>query len=238
MLEFLFILYILVLFIFPIPGVAIALGLSTSYFLYRKNLLWKNQPDPGKKIVILAFITGAANIIISLILGVALAFTVHLLIFENIYLFSFNFIFCSLIAMRWFNFLHRLHRYFITKYLHSGIVAGGNDPFAILIGLRASTGWGRGMTPVFLDSGTLQWQDQQVRFAGVFTNLVFEKGTLISADKVSAEKIKIIPAPKYRVHQAESYLLALRDQFYPFRSRELRDRLLDILKTLKPIENK
>ena len=99
------------------------------------------------------------------------------------------------------------------------IVAGGNDPFVLLIGLRSSTGWGRGMTPVFLDSGTLQWQDQQVRFDGVFTNLVFKKASLISAEKVSAEKIKIIPAPKNRVHQAESYLLALRDQFYPFRKR-------------------
>jgi len=238
MLEFLFILYILVLFIFPILGVAIALGASTSYFLYRKNLLWKNQPDPGKKIVILEFIIGAANIIISLALGAALAFTVHLLIFENIYLFSFNFIFCSGVSLRWFNFLHRLNRYFISKYLHPDVEAGGNDPFAILIGLRASTGWGRGMTPVFLDSGTLQWQDQQVRFDGVFTNLVFKKASLISAEKVSAEKIKIIPAPKNRVHQAESYLLALKDQFYPFRSRELRDRLLGILQDIKSVENK
>ena len=238
MLEFLLILYILVLFIFPIPGVAIALGAGTSYLLYRKYLLWKNQPDPGKKIVALALITGAANIIISLILGAALAFTVRLLIFKHVYLFFYNFVFCSLISMRWFDFLQPLYRHFIFKYLSPHITAGENDPFAMLIGLRTSTGWGRGLTPVFLDSGILKWQEHQVRFDGVLVNLVFEKESLISVEKISSEKIKILPAPKNRVHQAESYLIVLRDQFYPFRSRKLRDRLLGTLQNLKVIENK
>ena len=236
MLEFLLILYILILFIFPIPGVAIALGAGTSYLLYRKYLLWKKQPAPGKKIVTLAFITGTANIIISLILGAALAFTVHLLIFEHVYLFFFNFVFCSLISMRWFDFSHQLYRHFIFKYLNPHTVTGKNDPFAMLIGLRTSTGWGRGMTPVFLDAGTLKWQDHQVRFDGILVNLVFEKESLISAEKISSEKIKILPAPKNRVHQAESYLIVLRDQFYPFRSRALRDRLLGLLKGPELIE--
>ena len=233
MLEFLLISYILVLFIFPIPAVAIALGAGTSYFLYRKHLLWENQPGPGKKIVALAILSGAANIIISLALGAALAFAVHLLIFENVYLFFFNFVFCTLISIRWFDFSQRLYRHFISKYLNPKFGTEENDPFAMLIGLRARTGWGHGMTPVFLDSGTLQEQEHQVRFDGVLVHLVFGKDSLISAEKISSEKIKILPTAQNRVHQADSYLIVLRDQFYPFRSRPTRDRLHGILQNLR-----
>ena len=102
MIELTSVLIIMLLFVFPLPVLAISLGLFTTWSLYRKSEAFNNQPSEGKKNLILSLVLFLVNIICSIILGVTLAFGIYYFIFDNFYLLIFNFLFCSAISLRWF----------------------------------------------------------------------------------------------------------------------------------------
>ena len=96
MLEIGITLFILLVFIFPVPGLAVCLGAWTCYLIYRKLLLLKCQPPQWRKIVWIQFLTGATNTFLSAVMALMLAFTVYFLIIDSLRLFIFNFFFCFL----------------------------------------------------------------------------------------------------------------------------------------------
>ena len=213
MLEFFLILYILFVFVFPLPLLGITLGIAIIYFLYRKCLLLQNQPVEGKNILVLAFLTQTANLICCLLLSLALAAGVHLLIVENRYLFLFNFVFALLISIRWFDFTHRIFRHFVEKWL----IERPSDVFAVCFGLRKKGVVG--MTPVFMDAGYLC--DSGDFFEGVFSKQWSNMFSLV--EKISSEKIRITftnPSPPF---YADALLIVLKNYRYPFMSRQTRD---------------
>ena len=115
MIELTSVLFILLFFAFPLPALAGSLGIFTTWNLYRKYEAFKTQPHEGKKNLILGAALFLINFICSIFLGIAMAFAVYYFIYDNSYLFIFNFLFCSTISLRWFDFTHNLYRWFIFK---------------------------------------------------------------------------------------------------------------------------
>lgn len=223
MLEIGITLLILLFFIFPVPGLVVCLGAWTCYLVYRKLHLLKSQPPQWKKIVWLYLVTGSANLFLSMVMGLVLAFAVYFLMVDSLRLLMFNFIFCFLISARWFDFTHVLYRRLIMKMKQVSHPPKKDAVFAMLAGQRSGTGLGIGMAAISLDSGFLYWEGNQLVFDGVTGRKVFSPQTVLRVEKISSEKIKIFPVRQDGDESAEAWLLIFRQQFYPFKTRELRD---------------
>jgi hypothetical protein len=216
-------LLILLFFIFPVPGLAVCLGVWTCHLIYGKLLLLNRQPPEWKKIVWIHFLTGAADTILSFMMAFMLALTVYFLIFDGLRLFIFNLIFCFLISFRWFDFTHVIYRRLVLKLQSLSLPAPKNSVFCMLIGQRSGTGLGIGMKAVSLDSGYTHWDGHQLIFDGVMDRKVFSQNTVLTVETISSEKIKIVPSRRNLNEKAEAWILIIRQQFYPFKTRELRD---------------
>jgi hypothetical protein len=223
MLEIGITLIILIFFIFPIPGLAAGLGAWTSYLIYGKLLLLNRQPSRWKKIVWIHFLTGAADTILSFGMAFILALTVYFLIFDSLRLFIFNFIFCFLISFRWFDFTHVIYRHLVLKLQALSLPPPKNSVYCMLIGQRSGTGMGIGMRAVLLDSGFTYWDGDQLIFDGIMARKIFSRSSVLTIEKISSEKIKIVPARQNLNEKAEAWIIIIRQQFYPFKTRELRD---------------
>ena len=233
MLEIGITLLILLFFIFPIPGAAVCLGAWTCYLIYGKLLLLIRQPNRWKKIVWIHFLTGTADTILSFVIAFMIALTVYFLIFDSTRLFIFNLIFCFLISFRWFDFTHVIYRRLILKLQPLSLPAPKDSIFCMLIGQRSGTGLGIGMKSVSLDSGYTYWDGHQLVFDGLIARKVFSRNSILTVEKVSSEKIKIVPARKNLNEKAEAWIIVLRQQFYPFKTRELRDQWFQQLSGLQ-----
>jgi len=152
-----------------------------------------------------------------------LALVVYFLIFDSVRLFIFNFIFCFLISIRWFDFTHAIYRRLILNLQPLSLPAPKNSVFSMLIGQHSGTGMGIGMRSLSLDSGYMYWDGHQLIFDGIMAHKVFSRNSVLTVDKVSSEKIKIVPARKNLNEKAEAWIIIIRQQFYPFKTRELRD---------------
>lgn len=223
MLEIGITLFILLIFIFPLPGLAVCLGAWTCYLVYRKLLLLKCQPPRWRKIVWIHFLTGAADTFLSVVMALMLALIVYFLIIDSLGLFIFNFIFCFLISFRWFDFTHGIYRSLVLKLQPLSIPPPENGVFCMLLGQRSGTGLGIGMASISLDSGYLYWEGNRLVFDGVMARKYFSRNNLLTLEKISSEKIKILPVQRGGKEAAEAWVLVLRQQFYPFKTRELRD---------------
>ncbi|MGV7220139.1 MAG: hypothetical protein ACQ9MH_01290 [Nitrospinales bacterium] len=250
MIEIFIVSYILLAFSFPLLSLALTLGAGTTWIIYRGSFLLKNQPENGRPIIWYSMKATAVNFILSIILGGAMAFFVYYVIYDNYYLLLFNFAFCSIIALRWFDFSHKIFEHKIIKLKShserpfSPIIekknkGDGDAPlFAMCIGLTKKTGVGGGMIPTFLDSGYIFVDNKKLYFEGVFLRQMFGRDTVVNLEKISSEKIKVYPRIEKAQFNADAYLFILKYQFYPFKSRGSRDRIIEILKTslVSPME--
>ncbi len=223
MLEIGITLFILLIFIFPLPGLAVCLGAWVFYLVYRKLLLLICQPPRWRKIVWIHFLTGIADTFLSAVMALMLAFTVYFLIVDSLHLFIFNFIFCFLISFRWFDFTHVIYRSLVCKLQPLSLPTPENGVFCMLMGQRSGTGLGIGMAPVSLDSGYVYWEGNRLVFDGIMARKKFSRNNVLILEKISSEKIKILPVQRNENETAEAWVLVLRQQFYPFKTRELRD---------------
>jgi len=98
--------------------------------------------------------------------------------------------------------------------------------FIICKGFKESSSFG--MSPAFIDAGFLKLENNHVAFDGVFFTKTFRPENILRIEKKSSEKIKIYTHPT-GTQQPHIFLVSLREQFYPFRSRVDRDKLFKIL---------
>ena len=63
MIELTAVLIIILLFVFPLPALAVSLGLFTTWSLYGKYESFNNQPAEGKKNLILSMVLFLINIL-------------------------------------------------------------------------------------------------------------------------------------------------------------------------------
>jgi len=241
MLETLIILYILLAFIFPYQALAITLGAGTIWLFYRGNFLLKKQPKMGKPIIWISVIATAVNFFMSILVGGAMASFVYYFIYGNNYLFLFNFAFCSIISLRWFDFSHRLYQAQVSKHKKGSAPpvafrnANGQGKewpqplFVMCMGLGKKTGMGVGMVPIFIDSGYLYVNEDGLFFDGIFLRHLFDAEAVLDMEKVSSEKIRIYPSPGNKPFNADAFLLILRYRFYPFKTRGSRDKIFEVL---------
>jgi len=222
MIELTAVLIIILLFVFPLPALAVSLGLFTTWSLYGKYESFNNQPAEGKKNLILSMVLFLINIFCSIILGVTLALGVYYFIYDNFYLLIFNFVFCSAISLRWFDFTYNLYRHFIFKLKPTDTSAQSH--FVVCQGFREREHGGFGLIPVYTDAGTLELENNKIVFKGVFREETFSPSNIIHVEKKSSEKIKIL-SKQNKVTNADRFLITLKDQFYPFKSRPDRDKI-------------
>lgn len=222
MIELTAVLIIILLFVFPLPALAVSLGLFTTWSLYRKYESFNNQPAEGKKNLILSMVLFLINIFCSIILGVTLALGVYYFIYDNFYLLIFNFVFCSAISLRWFDFTYNLYRHFIFKLKPTDTSAQSH--FVVCQGFREREHGGFGLIPVYTDAGTLELENNKIVFKGVFREETFSPSNIIHVEKKSSEKIKIL-SKQNKLTNADRFLITLKDQFYPFKSRPDRDKI-------------
>ena len=220
MIELTAVLIIILLFVFPLPALAVSLGLFTTWSLYGKYE--SNQPAEGKKNLILSMVLFLINIFCSIILGVTLALGVYYFIYDNFYLLIFNFVFCSAISLRWFDFTYNLYRHFIFKLKPTDTSAQSH--FVVCQGFREGEHGGFGLIPVYTDAGTLELENNKIVFKGVFREETFSPSNIIHVEKKSSEKIKIL-SKQNKLTNADRFLITLKDQFYPFKSRPDRDKI-------------
>ena len=222
MIELTTVLIIILLFVFPLPALAVSLGLFTTWSLYGKYESFNNQPAEGKKNLILSMVLFLINIFCSIILGVTLALGVYYFIYDNFYLLIFNFVFCSAISLRWFDFTYNLYRHFIFKLKPTDTSAQSH--FVVCQGFREREHGGFGLIPVYTDAGTLELENNKIVFKGVFREETFSPSNIIHVEKKSSEKIKIL-SKQNKLTNADRFLITLKDQFYPFKSRPDRDKI-------------
>ena len=222
MIELTAVLIIILLFVFPLPALAVSLGLFTTWSLYGKYESFNNQPAEGKKNLILSMVLFLINIFCSIILGVTLALGVYYFIYDNFYLLIFNFVFCSAISLRWFDFTYNLYRHFIFKLKPTDTSA--QSYFVVCQGFREREHGGFGLIPVYTDAGTLELENNKIVFKGVFREETFSPSNIIHVEKKSSEKIKIL-SKQNKLTNADRFLITLKDQFYPFKSRPDRDKI-------------
>jgi hypothetical protein len=230
MIELTSVLFILLLFVFPLPVFATSLGLFTTWNLYKKYSSFKAQPTEGKKNLILSAILFLINFICSIFLGVTLSFAVHYFIFDNLYLFIFNFLLCSTISLRWFDFTHNIYRLYILKLKPKD--KSIKSHFAICQGFRGRDGFA--LTPIYTDAGTLKLEGNQLVFKGVFREETFTPANITHIEKKSSEKIRIF-SKRNNFKNTEVFLITLKEKFYPFKSRQDRDQIFEKLSAqIKP----
>lgn len=229
MIESLFILFIIFLFIIPIPTLSLALGLAIGHIFYKQFLLLRHQPAKHKSLVWYTLLCSAINLSSSLILAFALSYAVYYFLTDLSWLFIFNFLFCLLISVRWFDFSNYLFRYLIHRLSEQhtqAIKTTGPSTFVMIYGLRKSIGWGAGWTPVFVDAADIDLGQEPLRVKGLFLDLNLDSENIENAGPVSSEQISFNLRQSRQQPQADRFKLVVRDQFYPFRCRETRDLLL------------
>ena len=160
MIELASVLFILLFFVFPLPAFAASLGLFTTWNLYKKYESFRTQPAEGKKSMVPGTVLFLINFICSIFLGAALAFAVYYFIFANFYLLIFNFLFCSAISLRWFDFTHHLYRLLIFKLKSQETIT--TSYFSVCQGFRESDGFG--LSPVYTD----HWKITEWSLKGCF----------------------------------------------------------------------
>lgn len=249
MLEILIVVFILLVFIFPLKSFAIALGAGTTYILYRGHALYNSQPKEGKPLIWYSTITTFANFFLSMMMGGAMAYLVYFFIISNDYLFLFNLAFCGIISLRWFDYTFKLYRSLALKLKKNSIgpsfsstkTSFETEPvspvFVMCMGLGKKTGFGLGMVPIYIDSGYLYVKETDLFFDGIFLQHHFDASTVSSAEKISSEKIKIIVNPEKKPFNADELLIILRYRFYPFKTRQARDKIFEILSSITNIES-
>lgn len=248
MLETLIVIFIFLVFLFPLKSLAVLLGAGTTLFLYRGRSLSSSQPKKGKPLLWYSLIATLANFFLSLLVGGAMASLVYFFIISNNYLFLFNFAFCSIISLRWFDYTFKLYQSRAARLkkdsslppLFSAEETEETLPpiFVMCIGMGKKTGFGPGMTPIFLDSGYLYVKENELFFDGVFLQHRFDSKTVTKAEKISSEKIKIETQPHEKPFNAEEILIVLRCRFYPFKARHERDKIFEILSSFTDKESK
>ncbi len=164
MIELASVLFILLFFVFPLSAFAASLGLFTTCSLYKKYESFRTQSAEGKKSMIPGTVLFLINFICSIFLGAARAFAVYYFIFANFYLLTFNFLFCSAISLRWFDFTHNLYRLLIFKLKPQETIT--TSYFAVCQGFRESDGFG--LSPVYTDEGHWHWKITEWSLKGCF----------------------------------------------------------------------
>ena len=230
MIELASVLFILLLFVFPVPASVIALGFITTRSLHKKYAFYITQPVEGKRIQILTTLCFLTNFILSTFLGVALAWGVDYLIYENIYLLIFNFMFCFSISLRWFDYTYYLYRLYIFKLKPFRKEASLRSQLVICQGFREQEDGG--LTPVFIDAGTWECKNNEGVFKGVFYEKTFNTSNIIHVKKKSSEKIKIVTHEPNLLH-SNQFLIILKEQFHPFKSQKNRDKILKHFNCIK-----
>ncbi|MCS5621201.1 MAG: hypothetical protein NZ656_04580 [Nitrospinaceae bacterium] len=81
-----------------------------------------------------------------------------------------------------------------------------------------------GLAPVYTDAGTLELENNKVVFKEVFREETFSPSNIIHVEKKSSEKIKILSKQNHLTN-VDMFLIILKDQFYPFKSRPNRDKI-------------
>lgn len=229
MLETALIVYILLLFAFPLPALAVLLGLSTVWGLHRKYQLMEQQPSEGSYILRLNAVTSLLNFLASVVLAVTISAGVNAVIFDFLYLFLFNFLFCFLISLRWFDFTHNIYRRGILKQKPSLANIPEEKVFVTLTGLKEGSGFGPGLAPIFVDAGYLRTDNSKIIFEGLFTHRIFDASTVTRIEKKSSNKIRIDSNDPTATPLANACLITLKDRFYPFKSRATRDNITRFL---------
>jgi len=224
MIELAILILILALFVFPLYTSAGCLGLYTTWLLFKSYESFKNQPLEGKKVLSALRTSFIINFFASLILGAQLAWLIYFFIYDLFHLFIFNFIFCFLISIRWFDFSYRYFQQLIIGRFEKKTTA--NIFFVTCKGFKKNPSFG--MSPTFTDAGFLKLGNNHAVFAGVFFTKTFRLENILHIEKKSSEKIKIYTHPT-DTRQPHIFLVSLREQFYPFRSRVDRDRLFKFL---------
>ncbi len=213
----------------PVPTLMLSLGMGISHLLYKQFLLLRHQPGQHKRVVWFTLLCNTINLALSLALAFAMSYAVYFFLTDLSWLFIFNFLFCIVISFRWFDFSHRLLRSFIHRLSEQHNLSAkttGDSVFILLFGLRKSIGWGAGLTPVFVDAGEVDINQETLRFKGLFLNLKLSPDDFQGGFPISSEQISLIPRKENHAAPVDRYLLVVRDQFYPFRCRETRDLLL------------
>jgi hypothetical protein len=226
MIELTSVLIIIFLFVFPLPTLIAGLGLFTTWSLYKKYEAFHNQPAEGKKNLILGITLFLINTVCSVFLGIALAFGVYYFIYDSFYLLIFNFLFCSAVSLRWFDFTYNLYRLFIFKL--KPIDALAQSYFVLCQGFRERDYGGFGLAPVYTDAGMLELRNNRITFKGVFSEETFAPSNIINVETKSSEKIKI-QVTQNHPKSPNIFLITLKDQFYPFKSRPDRDKIFHSL---------
>lgn len=236
MLEIIFVLYILGLFIFPVPVLAGSAAIGTHYFFYKRYLLFKYQPISGKRIFRLKALTGIGNFFLSLALALLLSFSIHFLVFDFLYLLAFNFIFCFFISLRWFDFLHIFFRKSILKMKPVAFKPG--SVFVMYLGFQKGKGFGPGKTPIFLDSGYLTLEENTISFQGVFIHQSYLSKNPVQVEKKSSDQLILTLNQRQHPYSPETLHIIWRDQFYPFKSRKSRDIFFQAFQFLSSMKEK
>lgn len=226
MLETLFVVYILLLFIFPLPVFMCSLAVAAYLLVYKKYLLIRCQPAPGRKLLLATGLADFANFTASLLLALALANIIHFLVFDYFYLFVFNTIFCFGISQRWFDFAYAIYRKAALNLKCVRQPPNVGAVFVTCTGYRKADGWGSGLIPVFMDSGYLSFGEAEAVFDGVFLRYEFDAYSDFQISRKSSDKIKLFLNAKKSDIPADAILFAVREQFYPFKSKETRETLI------------
>jgi len=232
MLECLLVLYVILLFIFPVPGLVLTLAGYTGFVLYKKFLLFRHQPEAGRRVFWLTLFCGTVNFVLSLLLGLLLALGVYFLITDFLFIFVFNFLFCANISLRWFDYTHQVFRRWVYRWqgrTPSRNTASADRVFVMLFGLRKFSGWGFGLIPFWMDAGDLDLGQDPVKFEGTYVSLTLSPALMKQVDPVSSERIRFSTHRPLTPQPADGYWLILRDGFYPFKSRPRRNRVLERL---------
>jgi len=225
MLEVIFVAYLLALFIVPLPVLGGTLFFSTGWFLYKKYFLFKNQPVEGKIVYYLTGASGILNVGFSFLLSIAISKTIDFLLFKFIYLYYFNLVFAFSVSARWFDFSHSIYKHYIDKALPNFNSEGKKAYFVSISGYRkgAPFGFGAGLLQTFVDSGYLIIDEHEIHFTGVFIKEKIELPANYEPEKLSSEKIEIAVPSLFQSFPAEKIIIAMKEQFYPFKSREERN---------------
>ncbi len=226
MLEILFIAFLLLLFISPKTGLAGILGLWTTLQIHKAYKLRRSQPGDGRALLRLVLALQTINTLLSLALAAALASLVYFIIVENRLLFLFNLIFCFAVALRWFDFTFSLFQKRVAQQYPSLQYPENHGLFAICQGSSRPSGFGIGLAPVFYDAGYLSVTKGRLEFNGALTQQSYLLNDLRRIEKVSSDGFRIVPGKACGPYHAEILKFRLKYQFYPFKSRIERDRLI------------
>ncbi len=229
MLETLFILLVLCFFMIPRATLAFVLGIWTVYCVFRAAQLWSYQPHPGKLLLKIRAVSALFNLLLSAAMAFALSSMVNILILENGYLFIFNLVFCFFISLRWFDYSQAFYQFAVLKFYNLEVPAVSSSAFVVCEGRKRDYGFGSVYLPIFFDAGFLYIEDNQFIFKGVLGEYCCRSCDLLEIIKRSSDCIRLIPQAGKCPLGSEILDFKFKDQFYPFKSRRDRDRIIDLL---------